>query len=180
MDTWRVEPFRDRPSDRSTGLPAGTAWFRVAGLSRNLVSLQQELERDFPLTLALDLTDRQSADALAPDLTADVLAMLRDGAADAARHEGITLVRLGVHVGGGSVILRIEGDGIGFPFKGTYNLAELMTFGVGPRKLIAQVAARGGQMRLDCGVHGTRIDITLSRFGHGEPALEAVPAIAAE
>src|ERR1700761_539 len=116
MDTWRVEPLYDR----CTGLPAEFGRFSAASLSLRLTWLQQKLERDLPLTLALDLTDREAADGLPPELTATIHAIRREGAFDAASRPGVTLVRLGVHVGGGSVMLRIEDDGAGFAFKGTY------------------------------------------------------------
>ncbi|HVA11958.1 MAG TPA: hypothetical protein VNF99_01795 [Stellaceae bacterium] len=177
MDTWRVEPL----SDRRSGLPAEIARFGAAGLSLRLTSLRQKLERDFPLTLALDITDREAVDGLAPDLTAAIHAILQEAAHHAASHAGAALVRLGVLVSGGTVMLRIEDDGAGFAFKGTYNLAELIAFGVGPQELAQQVAACSGRMRLDCHGNGSRIEIALPRDGAvGRAAAPIpVPALAA-
>lgn len=177
MDTWRVEPAFDRRLD----LPAEIARFGAAGLSLRLTALQQKLEREFPLTVALDLADREAADGLSPDLTASVHAMLHEGARNAAHHAGGTLVRLVVQVTGGSVMLRIEDDGAGFAFKGIYGLAELRAFGVGPQALAQLVAACGGSLRLDSRASGSRIEITLPRdaAARSEPApVVEAPALA--
>lgn len=176
MDTWRVEPLFDRRLD----LPAEIARFGAAGLSLRLTALQQKLERDFPLTVALDIADREAADGLAPDLTAAVHAMLQEGARNAAHHAGGTLVRLVVQVTGGSVLLRVEDDGAGFAFKGIYGLAELLAFGVGPQALVQMVAACSGSLRLDSRANGSRIAITLPRTAarRAEPAPAETPALA--
>lgn len=176
MDTWRVEPL----PDLRIGLPAEIARFGAAGLSLRLTSLQQKLERAFPLTVALDIVDREAADGLAPDLTAAIHAMLQEGALNAANHAGGTLVRLTVQVSGGTVMLRVEDDGAGFAFKGIYDLGELVAFNVGPYRLVQLVAACGGRMRLDSRASGSRIEIGLSRDGAALPAPlpVSVPALA--
>lgn len=172
MDTWRVEPL---PGCRLE-LPAEIAHFGAAGLSLRLTALQQTLERDFPLTVALDIAERETADGLDPDLTAAIHAMMQEAARNAARHSGGTVVRLAVLVSGGSVALRIEDDGAGFAFKGVYGLSELLAFGVGPSALAQLVAACGGTLRLDSRASGSRIEITLPR----EPATHRAPLPAAE
>jgi glucose-6-phosphate-specific signal transduction histidine kinase len=175
MDQWRIEPVRDR----GVGLPAEVARFGVAGLSLRLSSLRQKLERDFPLSLALDITDREAVDGLAPDLTAAIHALLQAAALDAARHAGASLVRLAVHVSDNSVMLRVEDDGGGAAFKGNYDLSELLAYGVGPQALAQLVAARGGRLRLDCRASGSRIEIVLPRDGAMSGETIRTPALAA-
>ncbi len=174
MDTWRVEPIVDRRLD----LPAEIARFGVAGLSLRLTSLQQKLERDFPLSVALDITDRDAADGLAPVMTAAIHAMLHEGARNAAQHSGGTVVRLVVQVTGGNVMLRIEDDGAGFAFKGIYGLNELLAFGVGPQGLAQLVAVCSGTMRLDSRANGSRVEIVLPRVAMPLPETAPVPALA--
>jgi signal transduction histidine kinase len=177
MDQWRIEPV----DDRGAGLPAEIARFGAAGLSLRLTSLQQKLEHDFPLSLALDIADRDAADGLPPDLTAAIHAMLQEAALEAARHAGATLVRLAVHVSGNSVMLRIEDDGAGAAFKGVYDLGELLAYGVGPQPLAQLVSARGGRLRLDSRAGGSRIEIVLQRDGaaKGDAISLPAPALAA-
>lgn len=179
MDSWRVEPFIDRLNDPRLDLPAEIARFGAAGLSLRLTALQQKLERDFPLTVALDIADRDAVDGLAPDLTAAVHAMLQEAARNAARHSGGSLIRMAVQASQGAITLRIEDDGAGFAFKGIYELNELLAFGVGPRVLAQRVAACGGELRLDSRASGSRIEITVprsSRIPVAEPA--SAPALA--
>lgn len=173
MDTWRVEPLTDPP----IGLPAEIARFGAAGLSLRLTSLQQKLERAFPLTVALDIADREAANGLSPELTAAIHAILQEGALNAATHAGGTVVRLTVQVSGGTVMLRVEDDGAGFAFKGIYDLGELQAFNVGPQALVQLVAACGGRMRLDSRASGSRIEIALPRDAAAREAL-AEPALA--
>jgi signal transduction histidine kinase len=177
MDEWRIDPVRDR----GAGLLAELARFGAAGLSLRLTSLQKMLERDFPLSLALDITDREAVDGLAPDLTAALHALLQEAALDAAQHAGASLVRLAVHVSDNSVMLRVEDDGTGAPFKGIYDLGELLAYGVGPQALAQRVAACGGRLRLDCRASGSRIEIVLPRDAAptGAALPVSAPALAA-
>ena len=168
MDTWRVETS----PDPRLSLPAEVARYGAAGLSLRLTALQQRLERDHPLTVALDITDREAADSLPPDVTAAVHAILLEAALNAAQHSGGAMVRLVLHVGGDSVMLRIEDDGRGFAFKGVYELRELLAFGAGSRTLARLVAICDGRMRLDSGVAGSRIEIGLPRNGLGRGSPE--------
>jgi signal transduction histidine kinase len=177
MDTWRVEPV----SEPRIGFAPEVVRFGVAGLSLRLASLQQKLERDHALPVALDISDREAADSLPPDVTAAVHAIFFEAALNAACHAGGTMVRLALRVTGNSVALRIEDDGVGFAFKGIYELRELLAFGVGSQTLARLVAIFGGRMRLDSRTTGSRIEIGLPRdgFGRGIPAAPAPePAIA--
>jgi signal transduction histidine kinase len=169
MDTWRVDPVPEPP----TGFPpeiachGEVARFGVAGLSLRLTALQRKLERDHALSVALDISDRDAADSLSPDVTAAVHAIFFEAASNAARHSCGMMVRLTLQVSGNSVSLRIEDDGVGFAFKGIYELRELVAFGVGSQTLARLVAIFGGRMRLDSRTTGTRIEIGLPRDGFG-------------
>jgi len=155
MDTWRVDPV---PEPR-IGLPAEVARYGAAGLSLRLTSLQQRLERDHPLTVALDIADREAADGLPPDVTAAIHTIFFEGALNAVRHSGGTMVRLVLETSGKNVILRIEDDGAGFAFKGIASLHDLLALGVGPQTLARLVSIFGGRMRLDSRATGSWIEI---------------------
>ena len=178
MDTWRVEPIPEFPEPR-IGFSAEIARYGAAGLSLRLTSLQQKLEREHPLTVALDIADREAADSLPPDVTAAVHVILLEAALNAAQHARGTMVRLVLQASGNSVTLRIEDDGIGFAFKGIYELRELLALGVGSQTLARLVSIFGGRMRLDSRTTGSRIEINLPRsgFGRGVP-VEPLPKLA--
>ena len=172
MDAWQADPIRS--TDRS--LASDVASFGPAGLSLRLAALRRAIERAHPVSLAVDLGDREAADGLSPALTHTIHALLLEAAFSAARHAGAALVRLGVHLTQNTVLLRIEDDGAGFPFKGVYDLDALRAYGVGPQALAQRVASLGGAMSLDTSRLGTRIEITLSRSGGA--VAEPVPAAA--
>jgi signal transduction histidine kinase len=165
MDTWRVDPVLDLPS----GPRAGLARFGAAGLSLRLAALRQSLERDYSLTVAINFANAEAADGLAPDLTDAIHALLQEAAVNAALHAQAAMVRVGVHVNGGVVMLSVEDDGKGFPFHGTYDLHQLQAFGVGPQWLAHGVADLGGTLTLDSRGHGARIEISLPREGVRRP-----------
>ncbi len=177
MDTWHVEPILDRPAALARGLQR----FGAAGLSLRLAALRRQIECDYPLTLALDIVNREAADGLPPDLTDIIHAILHEAVLNAARHAEAAIVRVVVHVNGGVVLLTIADDGKGFPFIGTYDLRALDALGVGPRHIALGVAARGGALTLDSHRAGTRLDIVLPReIARPVVAMDDVPAVAAE
>ncbi len=163
MDTWRVDPV----SEPHIGLTAEVARYGAAGLSLRLTSLQQKLERDHPLTVALDIADREAADGLPPDVTAAIHTIFFEAAFNAVRYSRGTMVRLVLQTSGNSVTLRIEDDGAGFAFKGIYELYELLALGAGSQTLAQLVVIFGGRMRLDSRATGSRIEISLPRHGFG-------------
>jgi signal transduction histidine kinase len=163
MDTWHVEPA----SEPHAGLAAEIAHFGAAGLSLRLASLRQKLEREHPLSVALDIGDRDAADSLPPDVTGAVHAIFLEAALNAVQHSGGTMVRLVLHTTGNSVTLCIEDDGAGFGFKGIASLNDLLALGVGSQTLARLVTIFGGRMRLDSRATGSRIDIVLPRDGFG-------------
>jgi signal transduction histidine kinase len=166
MDTWRVDPL----PEPHIGLPAEVARHGVAGLSLRLASLQQKLEREHPLTVALDIADREMADSLPPDVTAAIHTIFFEGALNAVRHSGGTMIRLVLQTSGNSVTLHIEDDGAGFAFKGIASLGDLLALGVGPQTLARLVSIFGGRMRLDSRATGSWIEIVLPRNGFGRDA----------
>lgn len=175
MDTWRVDPLSEPP----LGLPAEVARYGAAGLSLRLASLQKKLERNHPLTVVLDLADREAADGLPPDVTAAIHTIFFEGALNAARHSGGTMVRLVLETSGHSVTLHIEDDGAGFAFKGIASLPDLLALGVGPQTLARLVSIFGGRMRLDSRATGSCIEIVLPRAGFGRAVpTPPLPALA--
>lgn len=171
MDAWRVEPVHGGAAD----LPAEIKRFGAAGLSLRLASLQQKLERDFPITVILDVRDRAAADGLPPDLTEATHCLLHAAARDAA-HACASLVMLAVRIDASGATLRVEHDGAGFAFKGAYDADDLLAFGVGPQTLARRSIACGGRLRFEPRARGGRIEIRLPRKAASTPASTLVKA----
>ena len=57
--------------------------------------------------------------------------------------------------------LVVADDGGGFPFRGRYDHARLAASNVGPVSLRERVASLGGQMAIESGETGARVEILL-------------------
>lgn len=149
--------------DRLAALERAAADFRAPALSARLAALQRDIERAYPLTLALDLVNREAFDELPPEISDTLHAVVAEAVLNAARHGHAALIWLSLQLNGGTVLLAIADDGRGFPFSGVYDLRALEALDAGPRRLKELVGALGGTMTLDSRVTGTRIDIALPR-----------------
>lgn len=168
--------YSDAVWDQLAGLRCGPAELHTLALSSRLAVLQQGIEREYPLTLAVDIVNRDAIDRLPADLADMLHALLREAILNVARHAKAALSRLHLQVNGGMILVGIEDDGAGFPFVGLYDLRLLQSLNVGPRRLVEGVAALGGTMILDSRITGTRIDIALPREAttlYGTPASRA-------
>ena len=158
MDSHRLDPPIDRAPSRAAGLRFG-----LAGLSLRLAALRQAIERDYPMTLAVDIANRDAVDGLPPDLTDTLHALIEMAAIHAARDAHAATMRLSLQLKGGLVVLCISEDGNCLASSGRHDLAELAAQEIGPRGLVERVAALGGTMTLESRPGRTHIDIALPR-----------------
>jgi signal transduction histidine kinase len=128
--------------------------------------LQVRLERaaraiERQWNVAVDL--RAEVEALPPRQAGDVVALVTEAATNAAKHSGATNIRGSVSMDGTSVRLHVEDDGRGFPFRGRYELAQLLADGRGSWSLNERVAALGGELAIESTGHGSRVEVRLPR-----------------
>lgn len=153
----RYRKSHDRHGDQR-GILAG---FACAGLSRRLNVLRDEVERRWPVSLAIDIVDPIGVGALSPSLADEIYAFAHEASVNAARHAHASLVRIRLLLTRSAALLTIEDDGHGFPFAGTYGLGDLIALGTGPRWLLSHVDALGGALTLHSTARGSRIEILL-------------------
>jgi signal transduction histidine kinase len=97
-----------------------------------------------------------------PDaLIADVSHIVHEALVNAARHGKASSARVEVETREGSLHLRVEDNGCGFPFSGRYALPELLERDLGPSSLKERVASLHGTLVLESGESGARLDIGL-------------------
>ena len=161
MDTH--SPYQDEVWEQLQDLRRGPPALATTALSSRLVALRAVIEREYPLSLAVDIVNREAVDRLPSDLTDAMHSLLREAVVNVAEHAKASLLRLTVQVNGGMVLIGIEDDGEGLPFVGLYDLRLLQSLGVGPLRLAEGVAALGGTMILDSRINGTRLYIALPR-----------------
>ncbi len=150
-----------RSHDRHPGHHGVLAGFACAGLSRRLTALRDEVERRWPLSLAIDIVDPIGIGALSPSLADEIYGFAQEAALNAARHAHAARLSIRLQLGRGAALLTVEDDGQGFPFAGTYGLRELIALGTGPRWLLSHVEALGGALTLQSRPGGSRIEIAL-------------------
>lgn len=88
-----------------------------------------------------------------------VLRVIQEAVVNAARHGGAARVSVGMRGEGQAVVIELEDDGHGFPFKGDFTDQELKDQRLGPVSLKRRVGQGGGQMAIRSTPSGARIRI---------------------
>ncbi|MHB8766575.1 MAG: sensor histidine kinase, partial [Deferrisomatales bacterium] len=138
--------------------PAGDLALRLAEVCER-VGRQWEV--------AVDLQVRTPLTELPEPVAAGACRLVHEGLVNAARHGAASRVQVEAGAEGGELRLTVADDGRGFGFRGSYDLDELASRGVGPVALRERVKSLGGALRLSSGPHGVCLDISVP-FGGGE------------
>ena len=91
----------------------------------------------------------------------EIYRLVQEGLSNAARHAKARNATIELEANEGQVRLVIDDDGIGFPFKGRYDLALLNARDIGPTSIKERVASLNGRMSIFSTLSGSRIEITL-------------------
>ena len=127
-------------------------------LEARLHQLAARVRRQWAIQVDLAI---EGGPAVPPPLQAQVYRLAHEALINAARHAGGTTVRARVAVEGDVLNVSVEDDGQGFPFQGTYDLAELIRLRLGPATLKDRVTALGGTLSITSSEGGARVSITL-------------------
>jgi len=126
----------------------------LAALARRLV---EDFGRETGLQVRLEAPEAPLATA--PEICLEFAHLLREALANIRKHARAS--RVAVTLGGGGEVV-IEDDGVGFPFEGKYELAELDALGCGPRSIIERVRNRHGELTLESRPgRGSRLEIRI-------------------
>ncbi|HEX2122014.1 MAG TPA: histidine kinase, partial [Thermoanaerobaculia bacterium] len=128
-------------------------------LDTRLAELAERFQRQWDLGVAM--TVDPPAPALPELLAAEVYSIINEAVANAARHARASHIEVTLRVDPDDVHIFVADDGTGFPFHGTYTLAELNEQRRGPVTLKERVAALGGDLVLVSTGSGSRIGIRL-------------------
>jgi signal transduction histidine kinase len=98
---------------------------------------------------------------LPESLEAELCKLAAESLANAARHAAATRIVARVSLNAMEVELAVEDDGRGFPFRGRFELPELVAGKRGPWSLKERVAALRGSLTLHSAENGSLIEIRL-------------------
>jgi signal transduction histidine kinase len=132
---------------------------RTAPLPERLENLGRRLERQWSVKLhtEIDAATAQWADGFADE----VFRITREAILNAARHSDASAVTARIGAVDSTVRLEIADDGAGFPFRGTYDLADLERMNEGPWSVKERVSTLLGTLELTSTDNGSRLVITL-------------------
>ena len=87
--------------------------------------------------------------------------MVAEAVANSAKHGQATTIRVDLFTREDRLRIVVVDDGIGFPFRGRYNLPTLLERQIGPGVLGERVAALNGEMVVESTEEGSRVEIAL-------------------
>lgn len=132
---------------------------RTSRLSERLGNLGRRVERQWSIKLnsRIDAATEQRVDGFSDE----VFRIAREAILNAARHADASVVTADIATVDSTVRLDIADDGGGFPFRGTYDLAELERMNEGPWSVKERVSTLEGTLELTSTDNGSRLVITL-------------------
>ena len=106
--------------------------------------------------------------AIAPDaievpdlLVNDLFLLIHEALVNAARHARASSIRLAILEEAHQISVAVSDDGQGFPFSGSFTLADLTRDQIGPKTLRERVTSLGGTMHLETGAQGSQVRLTV-------------------
>ncbi|HUQ92464.1 MAG TPA: sensor histidine kinase [Bryobacteraceae bacterium] len=108
----------------------------------------RQIADDFQKNSGIQLTWNvaDSLSGLEPEISHEVLQIVREALHNAQKHSKASKVSLASEKADGALTLVVEDDGSGFPFGGTYNLEELELMGMGPESIKRRVRTLNGEL----------------------------------
>ena len=130
-------------------------------LSGQLARMTYDIASQWDLQIDLD-ADR-NIDILDVSLARQLMMVVAEGLTNAAKHAGAKRIGCSVRIDEQSVRVDISDDGHGFPFRGRYELRQLMAEQRGPWSLKERIVALGGDLSIDSSTRGSRLEVRLPR-----------------
>lgn len=144
-----VDELRPRARRRSTQFD----------LKGRLDELQQRFAREWRIDLRFEVG------AMHPLVTQaigqETFRMISEAVMNSAKHGQASRIDVDLATREDKLWIRVRDDGIGFPFRGRYNLAALLEKQLGPAVLGERVAALNGDLMVESTEQGSSLEISL-------------------
>ncbi|MGH9361776.1 MAG: sensor histidine kinase [Thermoanaerobaculia bacterium] len=136
-----------------------TAAGQPTSLRTQVAELVQRLELEWGLKVKLAIEGTNSE--IPERLTREIYHIVREAMVNAVRHGNASVVDAEIRARGDAVSIVVADNGGGFPFAGRFSHADLVAKNLGPRTLRARVTALDGELTLDSGGAGAKLEIRL-------------------
>ena len=143
----------------TSAAPAGPS------LAGRLEDLRQRIALEWrtPITIRVSPSDLALPDAI----DRDVPLMVHEAIVNALKHGRPSRVAIDVRLADDDLTIIVKDDGRGFGFRGRRDHGELVASNAGPVSLRERVASLGGEIAVESGPSGSRVELTLPmRFAH--------------
>jgi signal transduction histidine kinase len=130
-------------------------------LETSIRKVAQHFQKDSGIPVTLSNGD--AASPLAPEVSTEILQLVREALHNVQKHAKATRVSLTTTASERLLEITVEDDGSGFPFSGSYTLDELDLLRLGPVSIRRRIRSLSGDLSLD------------SRPGHGSTLRITVP-----
>ena len=124
-----------------------------------LRAFARRVEEQWKLRVEVDVSP--ALDELPVALKQQLVLMLQEAVINAARHARASTITASLGCDDQSATARIEDDGKGFPFSGSYDLATLNALDIGPLTLRERVAELRGNLHVQSRPTGSAVRIVL-------------------
>lgn len=128
-------------------------------LSNRLAALAGRFRQQWGIEVAVTLTP--SFVRVSDTVGGELFNLVAESLANAAKHAQATRIDVNVNVADGLAEIDVEDNGRGFPFHGTYDLADLDAAHRGPVTLRERIASLRGSMVLHSSAQGSRIQMRI-------------------
>lgn len=118
--------------------------------------------------IPVDLRLESEIPSLPGSLTREIYHILREAVVNAARHGQARTIQVKFAVVADKIQMLVADDGRGFPFRGRYDLAELIARNIGPTTLKERITALNGDLLIDSTDTGSQLFITLPCLDMGK------------
>ena len=119
------------------------------GLAASLSRMAEQFQRDTGIATTFSGTDVH--DPADPEVSLEVLQIVREALNNVLKHSGATRVAISVARADQKLQISVEDNGGGFPFTGTFSLEELELLHLGPTSIKRRVKVLEGEMALESG-----------------------------
>ena len=131
----------------------------TGGLAERLEELRERLALQWKVPI--DIRVGGSLAGLSAEIEEAVPQMVHEAVVNAVKHGQPSRIAVDLREDAQQLVVTVSDDGHGFPLHGRFDGRALMERDIGPRSLCERVASLGGNVVIDSGAAGARVEMSL-------------------